>query len=168
MLVNFFFGTFFFLIKKKVHCPPAKGVCAQTEVCAELREEQAPPLPWGNGVRAQTGVRAKLGVGVDPLSPTAWELPPMGSLLVAPLPTVWEWDCARRGVCAHRGHPQTKRTRGVLGFSCGCFEFIRQTRAWRNNAPRYRGEASRPFCLFRASLRGAVPPLRSFRWKCRT
>ena len=28
-LAHFFFGTFFFCAKKKVHCPPAKGDCAQ-------------------------------------------------------------------------------------------------------------------------------------------
>ena len=31
-VANFFFGTFFFLGKKKVHCHPAKGDCAQRGV----------------------------------------------------------------------------------------------------------------------------------------
>ena len=43
MLVNFFFGTFFFLIKKKVHCPPAKGDCAQRGVRDEMICTRSPP-----------------------------------------------------------------------------------------------------------------------------
>ena len=40
---HFFFGTFFFCAKKKVHCPPAKGDCARRGVCAELECTRAPP-----------------------------------------------------------------------------------------------------------------------------
>ena len=50
---HFFFGTFFFCVKKKVHCPP-KGEMGVVRG-GELREEQAPPLPWGNGDCARRG-----------------------------------------------------------------------------------------------------------------
>ena len=44
MLANFFFGTFFFLGKKKVHYPPCKGrLCAEGSVGRE--DEGAVSLP---------------------------------------------------------------------------------------------------------------------------
>ena len=33
---HFFFGTFFFCVKKKVHCPPCKGrLCAEGSLCVD-------------------------------------------------------------------------------------------------------------------------------------
>ena len=61
--------------------------------------------PRLNGV--QMGVRGgeivRILDCVDPLSPTAWELPPTGSLMVAPLPKVREMEFVHGGFCRTRG-----------------------------------------------------------------
>ena len=81
-LAHFFFGTFFLLI--------ALGNEWVTEKSALSPDREK------NFVRRREFVR-KLEC-VDPLSPTAWELPPAGSLLVASLPRVGNGVCAQRGV----------------------------------------------------------------------
>ena len=76
---HFFFGTFFFCVKKKVHCPP-KGEMGFVRG-GELREEQAPPLPWGNGDCARRGVAGG----------------------ASPSPTVGEWRLCAEGILCGNG-----------------------------------------------------------------
>ena len=74
----------------------------------ELREEQAPPLPWGNGVRAQlicTRNAFRVGIMCG------------GRLTVATLPKVgdWvscaDWSCGRSKPLPYRGEMEFVRRR---------------------------------------------------------